>query len=66
MYDLTQKFTVATTNFKSLNDDIKLDIQLGNHDSNELLSVLTKNGQVTYFIEKIPSVNDIFIQSVSQ
>lgn len=66
MYDLTQKFTVATTNFKSLNDDIKLDIQLGNHDSNELLSILTKNGQVTHFIEKIPSVNDIFIQSVSQ
>ncbi|WP_438965736.1 ABC transporter ATP-binding protein [Flavobacterium sp.] len=66
MYDLTQKFTVATTNFKSLNDDIKLDIQLGNHDSNELLSILTKNGQVTHFVEKIPSVNDIFIQSVSQ
>lgn len=66
MYDLTQKFAVATTNFKSLNDDIKLDIQLGNHESNELLSILTKNGQVTHFVEKIPSVNDIFIQSVSQ
>ena len=66
MYDLTQKFTLATTNFKSLNDDIKLDIQLGNYNSNELLSILTKNGQVTHFVEKIPSVNDIFIQSVSQ
>jgi ABC-2 type transport system ATP-binding protein len=29
------------------------------------LSILTKNGQVTHFVEKIPSVNDIFIQTVS-
>ena len=65
MYDLTQKFIVGQTNFKSLNDDIKLDIQLGEHNSNELLSVLTKNGQVTHYVEKIPSVNDIFIQTVS-
>ena len=66
MYDLTQKFTVEQTNFKSLNNDIKLNIQLGEHHSNELLNVLTKNGQVTHFVEKIPSVNDIFIQAVSQ
>lgn len=65
MYDLTQKFKVGQTNFKSLNDDIKLDVQLGEHHSNELLSILTKNGQVTHFLEKIPSVNDIFIQTVS-
>ncbi|WP_338409629.1 ABC transporter ATP-binding protein [uncultured Flavobacterium sp.] len=66
MYDLTQKFKVGPTNFKSLNDDIKLEVQLGLHHSNELFSILTKNGQVTHFVEKIPSVNDIFIQSVSK
>ena len=66
MYDLTQKFKVGQTNFKSLNDDIKLDIQLGEHNSNELLNILTNNGQVTHFVEKIPSVNDIFIQTVSK
>lgn len=65
MYDLSQKFKVGQTNFKSLNDDIKLDIQLGEHNSSELLSILIKNGQVTHFVEKIPSVNDIFIQTVS-
>ena len=65
MYDLTQKFKVGQTNFKSLNDDIKLDIQLGEHNSNELLNILTNNGQVTHFVEKITSVNDIFIQTVS-
>ncbi|MFC4739671.1 ABC transporter ATP-binding protein [Flavobacterium ponti] len=66
MYDLTQKFKVGQTNFKSLNDDIKLEVQLGEHHSTELLNILTRNGQVTHFVEKIPSVNDIFIQSVSK
>jgi ABC-2 type transport system ATP-binding protein len=66
MVQLTQNFKVNPTNFKSLNDDIQLDIQLGEHNSNELLSILTQNGQVTHFLEKIPSVNDIFIQSVSK
>lgn len=66
MYQLTQKFEVSQTHFKSLNDDIKLEINVGNHSSNELLSILTNFGQVTHFVEKIPSVNDIFIQTVSQ
>lgn len=66
MYDITQKFTVGQTNFKSLNDELKLEIQLGNAAPNELLNILTQRGQVTHFLEKIPSVNDIFIKTVSQ
>jgi ABC-2 type transport system ATP-binding protein len=66
MYDLTQKFTLSQTHFKSLNDELKLEIQLGNATPNELLSVLVQRGQVTHFVEKIPSVNDIFIQSVTE
>ena len=66
MVHLTQKFTIGQTNFKSLNDDLKLEVQLGEHSSNELLSILTQFGQVTHFVEKIPSVNDIFIQTVSK
>lgn len=64
MYDLTQKFKVATTNFKSLADLIKLDVELGAAMPNELLNVLSQRGQVMHFVEKIPSVNDIFIQTV--
>jgi ABC-2 type transport system ATP-binding protein len=66
MYDITQKFTVGQTNFKSLNHELKLEIQLGNANPNELLQLLTQRGQVTHFVEKIPSVNDIFIQTVSE
>ena len=65
MYDLTQRFTISQTNFKSLNDELKLDIQLGNSSPNDLLSLLIQRGQVTHFREKIPSVNDIFIQAVT-
>jgi len=66
MLQLTHKFTLNQTNFKSLNDDLKLEVHLGQYNSNDLLSILTQFGQVTHFVEKIPSVNDIFIQTVSQ
>jgi ABC-2 type transport system ATP-binding protein len=66
MYDITQKHTVSQSNFKSLNNELKLEINLGNATPNALLNILTQRGQVTHFVEKIPSVNDIFIQTVSQ
>ena len=66
MYDLTQKFSVSHTTFKSLNNDLKLEIDLGDRSQNELLEVVMKNGQVTHFAENIPSVNDIFIQTVTK
>ena len=66
MYDLTQKFTVSPANFKSLDSELKLNVQIGTSTSNELLHILTQRGIVTHFVEKIPSVNDIFIQTVTQ
>ena len=65
MYDITQKFTLAPAQFKSLNNELKLEVQLGNASPNQLLHILTQRGQVTHFMEKIPSVNDIFIQTVT-
>lgn len=66
MFDLSQKFTLTQTNFKSLNEELKLEIKIGNYLPNELLNVLVQNGQVTHFVEKIPSMNDIFIQTVTE
>ncbi len=65
MYDLSQKFTLSQTDFKSLNDELKLEVQLGSATPNELLNTLIQRGQVTHFVEKIPSVNDIFIKTVT-
>ncbi|PTX59530.1 ABC-2 type transport system ATP-binding protein [Kordia periserrulae] len=62
---LNEKFDVTDADFKSINDDLKVNIQLKNGDTaNDLLSFLTSKGQVNHFVEVIPSVNDIFIQTV--
>ncbi|HBK83335.1 MAG TPA: ABC transporter ATP-binding protein [Flavobacterium sp.] len=66
MYQLSQNFQIQNTNFKSLYNDLKLEIQLGSQSSKDLLQLLTQNGQVTHFIEKIPSINEIFIETVTK
>lgn len=66
MYDITQQFKVTPTDFKSLNNELKLAIELGTATPNELLNILTQRGQVTHFVEKIPSVAAIFIETVSK
>ena len=66
MYDLTQKFEVGTANFKSLNNDLKLEIKIGEIHPNVLIESILNFGQMTHFTEKIPTVNDIFIQTVTQ
>lgn len=63
--ELSEKFSVSQANFKTLNDELKLNIKLDNNDKpNAFLSFLTSKGEVTHFVELIPSVNDIFIQTV--
>ena len=64
--DLISNFKVSETDFKSLHNELKLDIQLASASANELLLKLMQHGQVTHFSEKIPSVNDIFIATVTQ
>ena len=63
--ELSQKFDVSLANFKTLEDDLKLNIKLNTDDKpNDLLSFLTSKGDVSHFVELIPSVNDIFIQTI--
>ncbi|OYX23178.1 MAG: ABC transporter ATP-binding protein [Flavobacteriales bacterium 32-35-8] len=63
--ELSQKFQIAPANFKTLGDELKLNIKLSENDkANDLLSFLTSKGEVSHFVELIPSVNDIFIQTV--
>ncbi len=65
MYQLTQKYKVANTSFKSLNKDLQLEIDLNGNTSNDLLQLLMQKGMLTHFEENVPTINDIFIQSVS-
>ena len=63
--ELSDKFNVSEANFKTLEDELKLNIKLDPGDKpNDLLSYLTQKGEVSHFVELIPSVNDIFIQAV--
>jgi ABC-2 type transport system ATP-binding protein len=62
---IKDKFAVSSADFKSLNDDLKLNIRLqANESSNELLTFLTSNAKVNHFNELVPSASDIFIQTV--
>lgn len=64
--ELSEKFQTSKANFKTLEDELKLNIKLHqNEKPNELLSYLTQKGEVSHFVELIPSVNDIFIQAVN-
>ena len=65
MTNLSQKFTVAKTNFKTLNNELKLEINSHTYEPNDILQTLLQYGQVSHFTEKIPSVNDIFIAAVT-
>ncbi|MDX1602681.1 MAG: ATP-binding cassette domain-containing protein [Salinimicrobium sediminis] len=64
--ELETKFRISDTEFKSINDDLKLKIQIEPTASpNDLLIYLTGKAQVNHFVEVIPSVNDIFIKTVT-
>jgi ABC-2 type transport system ATP-binding protein len=64
---INTNYKTQAASFKTLDDELKLQITLPEGStSRQLLNYLTQKGDVTYFVEKIPSVNDIFIQTVSK
>jgi ABC-2 type transport system ATP-binding protein len=63
--DLQSKFEISKAEFKSLNNDIKLNIKIPKGESpNDLLLYLTQHAQVNHFNELVPTASDIFIQTV--
>lgn len=65
--ELSSKFSVTPAHFKSLGNELKLRIQLDTNASpNALFQELQSYGQIVHFTEVIPSVSDIFIQTINQ
>jgi ABC-2 type transport system ATP-binding protein len=65
LHDLTAKFKVTPANFKTLGDELKINVQLQNGTtSKDLISYLNTKGEIIHFVELIPSANDIFIETV--
>jgi len=63
--DIMQNYEVNPAVFKTLEKELKLDIKLNaNESANDLLKYLMTKGEVTHFVEQIPSANDIFIKTV--
>ncbi|WGD33914.1 ABC transporter ATP-binding protein [Olleya sp. YS] len=63
--ELTNKFSVTPAEFRTLGNDLKLNIKLSEQESaNDLLAYLSSQGQISHFVEVIPSASDIFIQTV--
>jgi len=63
--DLKEKFQLKPTTFKSINNELQYNIKIEENASiNELVSYLTTKGQLSHFVEVIPTVSDIFIQTV--
>lgn len=62
---LKSKFEISNAEFKSLHEDLKLNIKVPKGDSpNDLLMYLTQKAQVNHFNELVPTASDIFIQTV--
>ncbi|MFV0570910.1 MAG: ABC transporter ATP-binding protein [Xanthomarina gelatinilytica] len=63
--ELSEKFVVSPASFKTLGDELMLNVKLSEKNvPNDLLSFLTSKGEVSHFVELIPSANDIFIQAI--
>jgi len=64
---LKEHFQVFPADFKLLGNELTLNVKVPeNKTANDLLGLLTNNGQVQHFVELIPSANDIFIQAVNK
>ncbi len=64
--ELKANFDVSPTQFKSINNELQLNVKLEvNQNPNDLLQYLITKGNVSHFVELIPSANDIFIQTVN-
>ena len=65
--ELKEKFELSPASFKSLEDDLKLNIKLSNgNTSSDLIRYLNSRASITHYKEVIPSASDIFIQTVNK
>jgi len=65
--ELAGKFRIEPANFKAIDDQLKLKVSLDKGVSpNDLLRVLSEKAMVVRFNEVIPSVNEIFIKTITE
>ncbi|TDI76194.1 MAG: ABC transporter ATP-binding protein [Bacteroidetes bacterium] len=62
---LRERFELSSADFKTINDELQYKVKIPKGgSSNELVNYLSNLGQITHFVEVVPSANDIFIKTV--
>lgn len=64
---LKENYELHPASFKSINDELQYRIQIPSHSTpNTLIKDLISLGELTHFVEVVPSANDIFIQTIQK
>ncbi|MDN3724656.1 ABC transporter ATP-binding protein [Aequorivita sp. SDUM287046] len=64
---LRDKFEIFPATFKSIHDELQYRIKVPDSvATNDFVSYLTSLGQLTHFVEVIPSASDIFIETIKK
>jgi ABC-2 type transport system ATP-binding protein len=62
---LESNYDISRPSFKTIGDNLKLNVKLkNNQNSEDLLKLISQDSEVIHFKEVIPSANEIFINSV--
>ena len=63
--ELESRYELSRPSFKTIGDNLKLNVKLkNNQNSEDLLKLISQDSKVIHFKEVIPSANEIFINSV--
>ena len=62
--EIGEKFEIQDANFRSLYNELKLNVKINGEDSTKLVQYLNSKALINHFIEIVPSASDIFIQAV--
>ncbi len=64
---LRDKFEIFPATFKSINDELQYKVKVPDSVStNDFVSYLTSLGQLTHFVEVIPTASEIFIETIQK
>ena len=64
---LEEQFGATPVVFKSIHEEVQCKLQLPDgHGPNDLFAQLSKFGEISHFVQEVPTANDIFIQSIHQ
>ncbi|MBU2996880.1 ATP-binding cassette domain-containing protein [Cellulophaga baltica] len=62
--DLKNHFTISEESFDAIENQLNFNLQIVSKTSREILTHLASKAPINHFLEKIPTANDIFIETI--